>query len=72
MKKSNVCTVIPVMSTPTHQQQFLDAAKYGHLDVIKLLLTDSRVDPSDDDNAAIQQAARNGHMEIVNIKNTII
>ena len=41
------------------------AASNGHLEVVRLLLNDSRVDPSADDNCAIQWAAQNGHEKVV-------
>ena len=39
----------------------------GHLDVVKLLLADSRVDPSDNFNGAIMLASRGGHIDIVRL-----
>ena len=42
------------------------ASQYGNAEV-KLLLADSRVDPSADDNCAIKSARRNGYMEIVEL-----
>jgi len=39
----------------------------GHSEVVKLLLQDPRVDPSDDDNYAILLASGNGHLEIVKL-----
>ena len=39
----------------------------GHLEIIKLLMQDERVDPSSDDNWAITYASQNGHLEIVKI-----
>ncbi|MCI0381476.1 MAG: ankyrin repeat domain-containing protein [Chlamydiae bacterium] len=44
------------------------ASKYGHLEIVKELLKDSRVDPSDDyvkTNGAILFASANGHLEVV-------
>jgi len=49
----------------TLQRQFNDAAYHGHLETIKLLLKDSRVDPSDLDNYAIRNAARRGYLELI-------
>lgn len=53
------------------------ACKYGHLDIVKRLLLDSRachaarpatpVDPTDYDNEAIVEASRYGHVDIVNV-----
>jgi len=43
------------------------AALYGHLEVVKILLEDSRVDPSDQNNFAIHEAEENGHLDIVRL-----
>jgi ankyrin repeat protein len=47
------------------------AARNGHLDIVKLLVTkgaDINAKGSEDyDKTALQAAARNGHIEIVNI-----
>ena len=60
---SDIRIELSVMTTL--QQQFINAAKAGNLEVVKLLLTDNRVDPSDDDNLAIIWAASRGHHEVV-------
>ena len=41
------------------------ASNYGHVDVVKLLLTDPHVDPSVDGNWAIRAASYNGHIKVV-------
>ena len=41
------------------------ASRNGHLEVVKTLLSDPRVDPSDNFNNAIDFASENGHVEIV-------
>ena len=41
------------------------ASEYGHLEVVKLLLHESRINPSADNNRAIQSASKNGHLEMV-------
>ena len=43
------------------------ASYNGHIEVVKLLLTDKRVDPSADDNIAIRWASENGHTEVVKL-----
>lgn len=43
------------------------AAQYGHLEVIRLLLSDPRVDPSVEDNYAIQMAAQYDYLEVVRL-----
>ena len=43
------------------------ASYYGQVDVVKLLLHDSRVDPSADNNYAIRTASFNGHAEVVQL-----
>jgi len=42
------------------------ASANGHTEVVNVLLADSRVNPSERDNEAIQCASRNGHTEVVN------
>ena len=37
------------------------------MEIVHLLLQDSRVDPTAQDNYAIKQASRNGHLEIVKL-----
>ena len=49
------------------QNTFEWAAENRHLEIVKLLLTDSRVDPSDWNNLAIIWAAMNGHLEVVKL-----
>ena len=41
------------------------ASENGHSEVVRELLKDSRVDPSADNNYAIQRASKNGHLEVV-------
>lgn len=43
------------------------ACNNGHLDIVKILLDDGRIDPAVLDNEAIIIAARNGHYEIVKL-----
>ena len=39
----------------------------GYIEIVKILLQDNRVDPSDRNNYAIQCAMENGHIEIVKL-----
>jgi ankyrin repeat protein len=39
----------------------------GHVDVVKLLLADPRVDPAAIDNFAIRWSSQNGHVEVVKL-----
>jgi len=39
----------------------------GHVEVVKVLLNDSRVDPAANNNQAIQMATKNGHTEVVKL-----
>jgi len=48
------------------QQQLIEAAEHGQLEVVKLLLKDSRVNPSARNNYAIRLAADKGHLDVVN------
>ena len=43
------------------------ASENGHVEVVKILLSDKRVDPTAGDNRAIQWASGNGHVEVVKI-----
>ncbi|KNC47162.1 ankyrin domain-containing protein [Thecamonas trahens ATCC 50062] len=43
----------------------LSAAAAGHVDVIRLLLADARVDPSVRNDAALRRAMHNGHVAVV-------
>ena len=43
------------------------AAKNGHIDIVRLLLEDPRVDVSDHDNLALILAFENHHMNIVRL-----
>ncbi|KAI8892513.1 hypothetical protein BC833DRAFT_360016, partial [Globomyces pollinis-pini] len=51
----------------TADSAFRYAIQYNHADAVALLLKDSRVDPSANDNQAIRQATRNGHTRTVEI-----
>ena len=42
-----------------------EASENGHTEVVRLLLTDPRVDPAAEDNCAIRYASRNGHTEVI-------
>ncbi len=43
------------------------ASKYGHVEVVRLLLNDPRVDPSDKDDYSIGVASENGHTDVVRL-----
>lgn len=43
------------------------AARAGHVEVVRLLLKDGRINPGADDNYAIRWAARRGHTEVVRL-----
>jgi hypothetical protein len=43
------------------------ASENGHIEVVRLLLSDDHVDPSDNENYAIQWASENGHIEVVRL-----
>jgi len=43
------------------------ASEHGHLEVVKLLLSDKRVDPAAKDNFAIRLASGKGHLEVVKL-----
>ena len=43
------------------------AAENGHIEIVKLLLNDKRVNPAANMDQAIGSAAANGHIEIVKL-----
>lgn len=43
------------------------ASNFGHAEVVRLLLADSRVDPAANENEAIRYASRYGHHEVVRL-----
>src|SRR3990172_6985980 len=43
------------------------AVRYGHTEIVRLLLQDLRVDPAVDNNYAIRIASSEGHTEIVRL-----
>ncbi|KAJ1553031.1 hypothetical protein HK096_009498, partial [Nowakowskiella sp. JEL0078] len=45
----------------------LGASSFGNLEVVKVLIADSRVDPSSRNNKALHRASENGHVEIVKL-----
>ncbi len=47
--------------------RFNKAVEIGNVDKVQLLLNDPRVDPTADDNWAIQSASRRGHTEVVRL-----
>ena len=49
------------------QRAFLEAVRSGRTDVVRLLLTDPRVDPSTGDQFACKDAVQHGYTEIVRL-----
>src|ERR1700739_1692762 len=45
----------------------IESCKENKIETVKLLLSDSRVDPSTQDNDSIRWASYNGHIEIVKL-----
>ena len=43
------------------------ASQADHIEVVKILLEDVRVDPSADNNSAVMLALENNHMDIVKV-----
>lgn len=50
-----------------NNQAILRASENGHVEVVQLLLNDSRVDPSDNRNIAICMACKHGHANVVKL-----
>jgi ankyrin repeat protein len=48
-------------------QPIREASKNGQTDVVKLLLSNIRVNPAADDDYAIREASKNGHTEVVKL-----
>ena len=48
-------------------QEFIEAAKTGNTDKVKLLLTNPEVNPAADNNQPIRRASHNGHTEVVKL-----
>ena len=47
--------------------EFIEAAKRGDINNVRLLLADPRVDPAARNNDAIRWASGNGHSEVVKL-----
>ncbi len=45
----------------------LDMSSFGHIEVVKLLMADRRVDPSDLNNYALKWAAQNKHTHVYDL-----
>jgi hypothetical protein len=52
--------------SPNPMDAFMDAVRKENLELVNRLLQDPRVDPSADDNCAIQSASTNGYLAVVN------
>lgn len=54
---------------PLHEDWyvFLLACQNGWIDAVRILLSDKRVDPTDNNNSAIGLACENGHVELVKL-----
>jgi ankyrin repeat protein len=50
-----------------NNQAIHEASRNGHLEIVKLLMNDSRVDPSGGCNIAIYDACSNGHTAVVSL-----
>lgn len=48
-----------------HNYGLCQAAQYGQVKIVKLLLKDPRVDPSDEENYPLRKSASNGHLPVV-------
>src|ERR1700733_14379838 len=52
---------------PSVNQCFFVASEKGRTEVVRLLLTDERVNPTADNDYAIRLATQNGHTEVVRL-----
>ena len=57
---------ITLNHSPYVEDIFNKASEYGYIEIVKSLLADSRINPSDNYNYAICWASQNGHLECVN------
>ena len=65
-KTDIVKSLLPHIDPSAHNNYAIRlASRFGHLEIVKILLQDSRVDPSAFNNYAIQWASENGHLEVV-------
>jgi len=48
-------------------EEFIEACKNGHVDVVRVLLSNTQVDPSRYGNCAIRRASEHGHKEVVRL-----
>ncbi|PRP82354.1 putative ankyrin [Planoprotostelium fungivorum] len=60
-------TIILPKLTLQDNKDIQPAAEHGHHNIVQLLLTHARVDPSTNDNEAIREAASNGHIEVMRL-----
>ncbi|CAK7995036.1 Ankyrin repeat protein [uncultured virus] len=72
MKCHDINTILQILGTNSLKQVtsiglFKWAAANGHLEVVKVLLADPRVNPADDGDYAIRCAAINGHVKVVEV-----
>jgi hypothetical protein len=63
----NIVELLLTVCDPRSWNSFslTEAVLNGHLEVVKLLVSDPRIDPAVNNNLALQQAAFRGHTEIV-------
>ena len=65
---TRVSTLLPLVDPSDYDNWAIRVASHnGQLDIVRLLLEDSRVDPSVLQNLAIQLASENGHTEVVRL-----
>ena len=72
MKVGEITTIKQLLDLNFFKSQKLQglfgwATKNGHIEVVKVLLNDSRVNPAADTNYAIRLTAANGHVEVVKV-----
>ena len=56
---------------PNHSKVLIDAAKNGHLDVVRYLV-ERGADVHADDDEAMRWASRNGHLEVVKYLESVV
>ncbi len=63
--------LINEQSSLFRKKALIASSKNGHLEVVKLLLADDRVNPSVNNNEAIIIASENGHSDVVKLLPTL-
>lgn len=72
IKKNNYVKIETMLNNPSfdpviNNYGIRKASKEGYIEIVKVLLSNPKVDPSVNNNEAIQMASNNGHVEIIKL-----